>query len=82
MGKQSMRFGSLVRVTGCRENGLELALGVANMIESARNRASIKRRYAGRVRNRITKLEPVMCVEELLQFRGGSICSETTANRQ
>jgi len=63
-----MSVGSLVWVTGCFENSPELALGVADIVESTRNSASIKRRYVYRPRNRITKLEPVMCVEERLQF--------------
>ncbi len=68
MGKQSMSVRSLMRVTGCLENRPELPLGVADIIESTCNCASIKRRYVYRPPNRITKLEPVMCVEKRLQF--------------
>jgi hypothetical protein len=68
MGKQSVSVGSLMRVTGYLENCPELALGVADIVESTRNSASIKRRYVDRPPNCITKLEPVMCVEKSLQF--------------
>jgi hypothetical protein len=68
MSKHSMSFGGLVRVTVGFDNCTELAFRPIDVVERTRDSASIKRRRVCRARNRITKLEPVMCNEKRLQF--------------
>ncbi len=68
MGQHAMSVASLMRVTRRLENHPELALRFADIIESTRNRASIKRRCVYRPPNRITKLEPIVGIEKGLQF--------------
>jgi hypothetical protein len=77
-----MSVGGLAPVTGGFDNCPEVAFRIVDIVESARDSASIKCWRLCRPPDRITKLEPVMCGEKRLQFRVGSICGETAANRQ
>jgi hypothetical protein len=82
MSKQSMSLGGLMRVTGGFDNCPEVAFRIIDIVESTCDSASIKRWCVRRPPDRIAKLEPVLCAEKRLQFRVGSICGETAANRQ
>ena len=68
MSKQSMSVGGLVRVTVGFDNCTEVAFRLIDAVERTRDSASIKRWCGCRPRDRITKLEPVMCNEKRLQF--------------